>query len=378
MKIEIRASRLLGLEDNPPASLTALASEMGLSSYQLRHFLARTSPQISRATLEAVCQYLLRHDRVPAEELFSRLLAIVPDSFWPMVSARQQINFAVGVRLTHVKGLEQLVVADDAVFQSVMVNELTGTAANAPTKAAVGSRHPRQVIDSRLVQAWEPQGANDEEVIEEANAFFSRCARTQENAATICVGSIKSNPACDPFVARAFRKAAPFVSEDSVRTADERSVPFLMLYRADDPHPPSCWGGRVVAADDSRNTPGIYFAREPGRWDFLPSNEETDTALVFYCFYKTKQNVEMVWGGYTGRATRCLAKILSDGQADCFWPPAIDDERQSVGAFVVQFDFRETRKKKGISKMPHETLVGYRVTPLTADVLAPRIARPRK
>ncbi len=378
MKIEIRASRLLGLEDNPPASLTALAGEMGLSSYQLRHFLARTAPQISRATLEAVCQYLLRHDRVPSEELFSQLLAIVPDSFWPMVAARQRINFAVGVRVTHVKGLEQLVVADDAVFQSVMVNELTGSAANAPTKAAVCSRHPRQVIDSRLVQAWEPQGANDQEVIEEANAFFSRCVRTQENAATICVGSIKSNPACDPFVARAFRKAAPFVSEDAVPTADERSVPFLMLYRRDDPHPPSCWGGSVVAADDARTEPGIYFAREPGTWDFLASNELTDTALVFYSFYKAKQNVEMVWGGYTGRATRCLAKILSDGQADCFWPPAIDDERQSVGAFVVKFDFRESRKKKGIAKMPHETLVGYQVLPLTADVLAPRIARPRK
>jgi hypothetical protein len=378
MKIEIRAGRLLGLEDNPPASLTALAKEMGLSSYQLRHFLARSAPHISRATLEAVGQYLLRHDRVQPESLFGEMLAIVPDSFWPMVAARQRINISVGVRMSRVKGLEQLVVADDAVFQSVMVNELTGTAANAPARAAVGARHPRQVIDSRLVPAWEPQGENAQQVIEEANAFVSRCARSQDNAASICVGSIKSNPACDPFVARAFRKAKPFVSEDSVRTADERSVPFLMRYRENDPHPPSCWGGCVVAGDDSRSSPGIYFARKPGEWDFLASGEETDTALVFYCFYKARKNVEMVWGGYTGRATRCLAKILSDGQADCFWPPAIDNERISVGAFVVNFEFRATRKKKGITMMPHESLVGYQVIPLTAEVLAPRLARPRK
>ena len=174
MKIEIRADRLLGLEDNPPASLTALAKEMKLSPYQLRHFLARSAPHISRATLEAVCRYLLRHDRVQPESLFSELLAIVPDSFWPMVAARQRINISVGVRMTRVKGLEQLVVADDAVFQSVMVNELTGTAANVPAKAAVGARHPRQVIDSRLVPAWEPEGDNAKQVIEEANAFVSR------------------------------------------------------------------------------------------------------------------------------------------------------------------------------------------------------------
>ena len=378
MKIEIRAGRLLGLDDNPPASLRALAKEMEISSYQLRHFLASSAPQISRATLAAVCQYLLRHDRVQPERLFTELLAIVPDSFWPMVAARQRINFAVGVRMTHVKGLEQLVVADDALFQSVMVNELTGSAANAPAKAALSNRHPRQVIDSRLVRAWELQGEHNAEVMAEANTFFSRCVRSQENAATICVGSIKSNPACFLFGARAFRIATPFFSEDSVPTADERSVPVLMLFRVDDPHPPSCWGGCAVAADDSRTTPGIYFAREPGNWDLLASNEEVDTALVFYNFHKAKQNVEMVWGGFTGRATRCLAKILSDGQADRFWPPAIDDERQSVGAFVVKFDFRESRKKKGIAKMPHETLVGYQVIPLTADVLAPRIARPRK
>ena len=132
-----------------------------------------------------------------------------------------------------------------------------------------------------------------------------------------------------------------------MRTADERSVPFLMLYRENDPHPPSCWGGCVVAGDDARTSPGIYFARKPGEWDFLASGEEADTALVFYCFYKARQNVEMVWGGYTGAQTRCLAKILSDGQADCFWPPAIDNERMSVGAFVVNFEFRETAQEKG-------------------------------
>jgi hypothetical protein len=377
MKIEIRAGRLLGLEDNPPASLTGLAKEMGLSPFQLRHFLASSAPHINRAALEAVCQYLLRHDRVQPESLFSDLLAVVPDSFWPLVAARQRINISVGVRMSRVQGLEQLVVADDAIFQSVMVNELTGTAANTPAKAAVGARHPRQVIDLRLVPAWEPHGENSEQVIEEAKSFVARCARMEDNGATVCVGSIKSNATSDLHISRAFRKAKPFVSEDTVRTADQRSVPFLMLYREHDPHPPSCWGGCVVAGDDARTSPGIYFARKPGEWDFLASGEEVDTALVFYCFYKARQNVEMVWGGYTGRATRYLAKILSDGQADCFWPPAIDNERISVGAFVVNFEFRETRQKKGSTTMPLESLAGYQVIPLTAEVLAPRLARPR-
>ncbi len=136
MKIQTRAARLLGLEGTRCKSISGVAKEMNITRFQLLHFLQGASPQISRGTFEAVCQYLLRHNIVTLDNVFQELFVVEPDSFWPMLSARQQIHFSVGVRWTKAKGFDQQVVADDAVLQSVMVNELMGSAANSDAKTA--------------------------------------------------------------------------------------------------------------------------------------------------------------------------------------------------------------------------------------------------
>ncbi len=94
------------------------------------------------------------------------------------------------------------------------------------------------------------------EIEREARAFYSRCTRGKINTATICIGSIKSNPACDPFIGAAFAKAKPFESEDGVRVPDERPCPFAMIYRAGDPHPASCWGGVQLSREVPRHDAG--------------------------------------------------------------------------------------------------------------------------
>lgn len=375
MKIQTRAARLLGLEGTQHKTITAVAKEMNISRFQLLHFLHGASSQISRETFEAVCQYLLRHNIVTLDNVFQELFVIEPDSFWPMLSARQQICFSVGVRWTKAKGFDQQVVADDAVLQSVMVNELMGAAANSDSKTGAQGRHPRQVIDTKLIMSWGARGVTNTEIEREARAFYSRCTRKKTNTATICIGSIKSNPACDHFISRAFSKAKPFESEDAVRVPDERHCPFAMIYRAGDPHPASCWGGVVLSREVPRTTAGIWFAREEGQWDLAVYNKREDAALVYYCFHKSLENLEMVWGGYSGRSTRCLAEMLRKSRADEFWPPAVDTEHLRVGAFIVRFWFRPRRASDSIRVRPHELLTKHEVIPLTAAVIAPRLTR---
>ena len=151
------------------------------------------------------------------------------------------------------------------------------------------------------------------------------------------------------------------------------------MYRGDDPHPPSCWGGLRLSREDRRREPGIYFEREPGEWECAPWSSKEDAALVFYRYHKTRQNLEMVLGGYSGRSTRCLAEMLREGKADkLLWPPAIDTSRLRVGAFIVKFWFRPRRKTESIRVQPHQLRTRTEVIQLTADAIAHRVSSPRE
>lgn len=375
MKIRIRAASLLGLHHPQPPSLTGLADAMQITRFQLMHFLDDSSPLISRHTLEAVCKYLLEHRQVQVDDMFHKLFGIEPASLWPILAGRQQINFSVGVRKTDAIGYEHFVIAADAALQSVMVHQLMGAGVFTRADNMVEERDPRQVIDTQLILSWRAPGVSEAAIKSEATAYFRRCVRGQSNTATVCVGSIKSNPACDPFIAHSFRRAKTFRSEDTIQRLDDRSCPFVMIYRKSDPHPPSCWAGQKLAKDDTRTAPGIYYTCQPGVWECAPCGELEDAALVFYYFHKSRQNAIAVCGGYTGRSTRCLAEMLRKGEADKFWPPAVDDRRVTAGAFIVRFAFKPRRKNEGLQVRPRQLRAKPEVIALPAEILAPRLAK---
>jgi hypothetical protein len=59
-------------------------------------------------------------------------------------------------------------------------------------------------------------------------------------------------------------------------------------------------------------TPGIYLLQQDGKW--VLGGEEgplRDTALVFYIYRESQGRLEMVLAGFSGRATRFLARNLS-------------------------------------------------------------------
>jgi hypothetical protein len=58
---------------------------------------------------------------------------------------------------------------------------------------------------------------------------------------------------------------------------------------------------------------------------------------VFYIYRESLGQLEMVLSGFSGRATRLLARTLAH-RAEDFWPPVAHENYCQVGAFIVQYE----------------------------------------
>ena len=86
-------------------------------------------------------------------------------------------------------------------------------------------------------------------------------------------------------------------------------------------------------------SPGIYFETKDGDWEYCGWDQpEHDTALVFYIHRESQGRLEMVLGGFSGRATRLLSRTLAS-RAEEFWPPIYSRHGIQVGAFIVKYSF---------------------------------------
>jgi len=377
MKIRFQLRHLLGL-DHGDTTLEGVAAEIGISRHQLMHLLDNNAKQISREALEKCCEYLIGHGILSREDLPHKLFLVETSAFWPLLAKRQRVEIVMGVRWLKRLGIDQQVMAADAMLESVLVNQLTGVRAERSEEAGPG-RHPQQVIDLRLAACWGAEGTTVANIQSESRRLFKTYQKGPDDKGIICVGSIKSNPMCDMLVASGFRKAKPFVSEDGVLNPSERSCPFFMLYRDDDPHPASCWAGRRLAKpgtarEDWPTSPGIYFETADQKWVCLPCGKLRDAALVYYHFLNGENKLEVVLGGYTGRSTRGLAEMLRGRESDNFWPPQIDNDDVRVGAFLVRFRYRKRKANEGIEVRPHQREIDHEIIPLHAEVLDRRLA----
>ena len=177
MKIRLRVEHYLGLDQQRHIALSKLARAIGVTRHQLMHLLDNDSPHINRKTLEAVCEYLVGHGRLTPANMFQRLFAVEPNSFWPMLAARQRIDFFMGVRWLKELGWDQQIVAADSVLQSVLVNRLTGVAAENRTSGTRFLRHAQQVFNPQLVLAWGYHGMTNTEIQAEAKGLWKQFAR---------------------------------------------------------------------------------------------------------------------------------------------------------------------------------------------------------
>jgi hypothetical protein len=193
--------------------------------------------------------------------------------------------------------------------------------------------HPEHMRQSLV---WSPGAETSETAIERARQVYDDFGKSRQEKALVCLGSMKSNPVAELVMAAAF-DCQPFQSQDASARASERACPLFLRYRDRDPHPDSCWGGTRLAADVQTSAPGIYYEQADGTWAHCGSDESgQDVAFVFYVNCEPQGWMEMVVGGFSGRATRLLAKTLSS-RAEHFWPPTFSAFGKQFGAYIVKY-----------------------------------------
>jgi hypothetical protein len=157
-----------------------------------------------------------------------------------------------------------------------------------------------------------------------------------------------------------------------LRTAKRRSCPLYFRYRDFDPAPSSLCGGMHLSGRDKSRQPGIYYETAKGAGDCCPwSEERDDVAYVFYTQRPHLGRVEVACGGFSGRATRCLA-TRPMCIAPQLWPPQFRSDVLQDGLFLVRFAFRpspaQADQGEGLREFKHE------VIPLSAASLKKRLA----
>ena len=118
---------------------------------------------------------------------------------------------------------------------------------------------------------------------------------------------------------------------------------------------------------------GIYFEGEDGKWQHCSSNDpKQEVAFVFYIHRESQGRLEMVLGGFSGRATRLLARALGTRAQD-FWPPQFEKHGIQIGAFIVQFEVPAT--KKDVDILRTDLVANSTVTPISAEAINRHLQR---
>ena len=372
MQYSFRLAELLRHEPDPkkrPGTIKSIVEHTGLDRHQVASLLKNEIKYIPLKALSRLCDYLIENGYATADQLPGALFAVEPENFWEMLARRTRLEMCMGVRkdMDHEEAGVAFLSASDAIMMGEILNGVTtlgGTtkhlkhrpASNSEAyddkvSAAVGEKsgtgsesgdagdilpypQPEQLKQSLV---WSPGQLAPRKVKARANEVFDRFSDTPGDKALICLGSTKSNPVVEIVLSNAFN-CEPFSSQDTVANPNLRGCPFFIRYRDNDPQPKSCFGGKAIAKSDKRAQPGIYYENKDGEW--LLANEHANSQMVAFLFYIHRESLgrlELVLGGFSGAATRALAKAISK-QAEDFWPPEFNDGGIQIGAYVVEFD----------------------------------------
>lgn len=380
MRYAFRLAELLGHTPDRkkrPGTIKAIVEYTGLDRHQVAALLKNEAKYIPLEALSRLCDYLIEHGYASAEELPGALFAVKPENFWELLARRRRLEICVGVRRPPEQDSagSAWVVASDAVLVGEVLNgvsTLGGTAKAITTLQESKTRpelppHPEHLRQSLV---WSPGTMSEEEVQERAKSIHEGFCESDGDKALVCLGSVKSNPVVELVLASAFG-GEPYQSQDNVKKASDRTCPFFLRYRENDPHPPALSAGLRLSQSEPADAPGIYYEQADGSWTFAggPSKGQ-DAALVFYIFRESLGRLEMVLSGFSGRATRLLARTLAH-RAEDFWPPIFHENYQQVGAFIVQYDAPSEEDEVDILRtdlMAHSTII-----PLPAEAIARRL-----
>jgi hypothetical protein len=334
-----------------PGTIKAICDYTGLDRHQVAALLENEVKYVPLDALSKLCGYLIERGFAKAEELPGRLFGVVPEHFWELLARRKRLELCLGVRRGEDNSLDDAwVVASDSVLLGELLNGATTLASVPPSitppsgstegdggivlPPIVPARpHPEQLHQTLV---WSPDQATVEECQRMARRAYHDFCEAAGDKALVCLGSIKSNPVVETLLASTFG-CEPFASQDDLPAGERRSCPIFLRYRDNDPQPLSCCGGQRAARGSNSTRPGIYYETASGKWECCPWDAKThDAAFVFYIHRESQGRMEMALGGFSGRATRLLARHLARHGED-FWPPVYEDEGLQIGAFVIKF-----------------------------------------
>jgi len=383
MQYSFRLAELLGHVPDPrkrPGTIKAIVEYTGLDRHQVAALLKNEVKYIPLKALSRLCDFLIEHGHATAEQLPGALFAVEPENFWELLARRKRLEMCVGVRkdVTPENPDVSFVVASDSVLLGELLNGVTtlggtaklrndnGNIANVSTDSLPQPEHLKQSL------VWSPGQAEHAEVARRAKSVYDGFSDSKGDKALVGIGSTKSNPVVEIVLARAFN-CDPFVSEDDIEASNSRSVPFFMRYRDNDPHPGSCIAGMNLSKQEKDLKAGIYYEDATGKWVRCGSDKaREEVAFVFYVHRESQGRLEMVMGGFSGRATRLLARALAT-RAEDFWPPVYEAQGLQIGAFIVQFTMPAGKKEVDILRT--DLVATADVTPIPAEAIARRLEK---
>lgn len=383
MQYSFRLAELLGHIPDPrkrPGTIKSIVEYTGLDRHQVAALLKNEVKYIPLKALSRLCDYLIEQGHATADQLPGALFAVEPENFWELLARRKRLEMCIGVRRDVSESTPEVsfVVASDSVLMGELLNGVTTLGGTAKLRksnglsAAYSADATPQPEHLKQSLVWSPGQASNEEVTRRAQLVFKEFSESKGDKALVSIGSTKSNPVVEIVLSRAFN-CNPFESQKDVEKPTDRSVPFFLRYRDHDPHPESCVGGLKLCKSDKDLTPGIYMESEDGSWNCVGgSTAKEDVAFVFYTHRESQGRLEMVMGGFSGRATRLLARALAT-RAEDFWPPVYETQGIQIGGFIVKFLLPSTKKEVDILRT--DLVATTEVTPIPAEVLARRMSK---
>ena len=91
---------------------------------------------------------------------------------------------------------------------------------------------------------------------------------------------------------------------------------------------------------------------------------------MFFSHRESQGRLEMVLGGFSGRATRLLARSLAT-RAEDFWPPQYQHQGIQIGAFIVQFEMPTSKTEVDILRI--DLVATSKVTAIPVEAIRRRL-----
>lgn len=391
MRYSFRLAEVVGHVPDPrkrPGTIKNICEFTGLDRHQVASLLKNEIKYVPLDALSKLCEFLIDRGYATAEELPGRLFGVEPEHFWELLARRKRLVLCLGVRRGDEASLDDAwVVASDSVLLGELLSGVTtlgGTAKHrriaAPSDAentggngrpypSPHDPHPEHLHQTLV---WSPGQARPEECWAMARSKYESFTGTAGDKALVCLGSNKSNPVVELLLANAFG-CEPFASQDSVAAPSQRSCPIFLRYRETDPQPASCCGGlKLATRGQATKEAGIWYEKAGGDWGCAPWDAtKSDAAFVFYIHRESQGHMEMALGGFSGRATRLLARLLAR-RGEEFWPPVYEGQGIQIGAFIVKWNL-PGQAEHDEDLVPSDSHVEGEIIRLDRDVIARRM-----